>query len=116
MEVEEKARPVVVHPRASETDPLMARKASPMSEPTTNPASPTTPRDAPSTVDVHTSPRAMQAREVDHNSECVGCGAHVSEPCHPTCLFETGQFGPAVILRAAARRLPQHQGQTLRYP
>jgi hypothetical protein len=80
-----------------------------MNEPTTNPASQTTPGDTPSTADTDTSPRAVPAREIDHNNECVGCGAHISEPCHPNCPFETGQFGPAVILRAAARRLRDHR-------
>jgi len=44
----------------------------------------------------------------DHNNECVGCGAHLSDPCDPTCPFETGVFGPAVLLRAAAGRLREH--------
>ena len=47
-------------------------------------------------------------RVIDHNHECVGCGAHFSEPCHPSCPFETGHFGPAVLLRAAAGQLTQH--------
>jgi len=47
-------------------------------------------------------------RVFDDNYECLGCGAHLSEPCHPTCPFETGQFGPAVILRIAASRLHDH--------
>ena len=47
-------------------------------------------------------------RVIDHNNECVGCGAHFSEPCHPSCPFETGHFGPAVLLRAAAGQLTQH--------
>ena len=47
-------------------------------------------------------------RVIDHNNECVGCGAHVCEPCHPSCPFQTGNLGPAVLLRAAARRLREH--------
>lgn len=48
------------------------------------------------------------SRKFDHNNECVGCGAHLSEPCDPTCPLETGAFGPAVLLRAAAGRLREH--------
>jgi len=47
-------------------------------------------------------------RVIDHNNECVGCGMHLSEPCNSFCEFETGEFGPAVLLRAAAGRLRQH--------
>jgi len=47
-------------------------------------------------------------RLFDHNHECVGCGAHLSEPCHPACPFETGMFSLAVLLRAAARRLREN--------
>ncbi|MFF3857128.1 hypothetical protein [Micromonospora sp. NPDC002575] len=47
-------------------------------------------------------------REIDHDKECVGCGAHFANPCHPLCPFETGEFGPAVILRAANRRVLDH--------
>ncbi len=57
----------------------------------------------------NTRSRALPSRELDHNDQCVGCGAPDSEPCLSTCPFATGEFGPAVILRAAARRLPQHQ-------
>lgn len=52
-------------------------------------------------------------REFDHNNDCIGCGASLSDnvPCDPTCPFETGKgFSPAVILRAAARRLHSHLG------
>jgi hypothetical protein len=48
---------------------------------------------------------AIPPRELDHRHECVGCGAHFSDPDAPSCPFETGEFGPAVILRAAAGRL-----------
>jgi hypothetical protein len=50
----------------------------------------------------------IPAREIGYKDECVGCGEHFADPCHPTCPFETGEFGPAVILRAAARRLRAH--------
>jgi hypothetical protein len=68
-----------------------------MNEPTTNPANQTTP--------AGTARRVTGARQIDHNNECVGCGAHASDPCHPTCPFETGSFSPSVLLRAAAGRL-----------
>lgn len=45
------------------------------------------------------------AREYDHNDECVGCGAHLSNPCDPDCAFETGDIRASVVLRTAARRL-----------
>lgn len=45
---------------------------------------------------------------LDHNHECVGCGAHFSDPCHPTCPFETGAIGTAVILRATAAVVRDH--------
>ncbi|PWU52747.1 hypothetical protein DLJ47_18045 [Micromonospora sp. S4605] len=52
---------------------------------------------------------AIPPAEFDHNNECIGCGtAGPGDPCDPTCPFTTGTFGPAVILRAAARRLAQH--------
>lgn len=52
---------------------------------------------------------AIPPAEFDHNNECIGCGtAGPGDPCHPTCPFTTGTFGPAVTLRAAARRLTQH--------
>ena len=71
-----------------------------MSEPTTNPTSQTT----------HTAPadaarRVTGPRQTDHNHECVGCGAHFANPCHPACPFETGTFSPTVLLRAATGRL-----------
>jgi len=47
-------------------------------------------------------------RVLDDNYECLGCGTHFSEPCYLTCPFETGLFGPAVILRIAASRLHEH--------
>jgi hypothetical protein len=53
--------------------------------------------------------RINATRQLDHNHECVGCGAHHSEPCHPACPFETGVYAPAVLLRAAARRLREHR-------
>jgi hypothetical protein len=53
-------------------------------------------------------PMGRPSRQFDHNNECVGCGAHISEPHHPTCPFETGMYGPAVLLRAAAIRLREH--------
>jgi len=68
-----------------------------MNEPTTTPASQTTP--------AGTARQVTGAHQLDHNQECVGCGAHVSNPCHPTCPFETGSFSPPVLLRAAAGRL-----------
>jgi len=58
-----------------------------------------------------TTPRtatAGPAREIDHNNECIGCGAHLANPCHPRCGFETGQFGAAVLLRGAVARLEHH--------
>lgn len=56
---------------------------------------------------------AIPDREIDHNDQCVGCGADAygisaGDPCHPLCPFETGEFGPAVILRAANRRVRNH--------
>jgi hypothetical protein len=45
----------------------------------------------------------------DHNHECVGCGAHFSEPCHPACPFETGEITASVVLRAAVINLPAHR-------
>ncbi|SCL43828.1 hypothetical protein GA0070606_0018 [Micromonospora citrea] len=50
----------------------------------------------------------ISAREINHQDECVGCSAHLSDPCHPLCPFETGEFGPAVILRAANHRVRNH--------
>jgi ferredoxin len=51
----------------------------------------------------------IPAREIDQDKdECVGCGAHFVDPCHPECPFETGKFGPADILRAANRRVRNH--------
>jgi len=55
----------------------------------------------------------IPAREIDHNDQCVGCGADAygvsaGDPCHPLCPFETGAFGPAVTLRAANRRVRNH--------
>jgi hypothetical protein len=50
----------------------------------------------------------IPAREINDQDECVGCGAHLSDPCHPLCPFETGEFGPAVILRAANLRVRNH--------
>jgi hypothetical protein len=50
----------------------------------------------------------IPTREIDHDNECVGCGTHFANPCHPLCPFETGEFGPAVILRAANRRVRNH--------
>lgn len=44
-------------------------------------------------------------REYDHNDQCLGCGAHCADSCGPDCAFETGAMTPAVVLRAAARRL-----------
>ncbi|MFG3423415.1 hypothetical protein [Micromonospora sp. NPDC048063] len=52
--------------------------------------------------------RTTILREIDHDNECVGCGAHFANPCYPLCPFETGKFGPAVILRAANRRVLDH--------
>ncbi|GAB3866424.1 hypothetical protein GCM10029963_79710 [Micromonospora andamanensis] len=56
---------------------------------------------------------AIPAREIDHNDQCVGCGAaaygvSAGDPCEPLCPFETGDFGPAVVLRAANRRVLDH--------
>ena len=48
------------------------------------------------------------SRQFDHNNECIGCAAHLSDPCEPTCAFESGVFSPAVLLRAAAGRLREH--------
>lgn len=79
-----------------------------MSEPKTNPTSQTASGHEPSFKDVapgHAARRITSARLLDHNNECVGCGAHSSNPCHPTCPFETGVFSPPVLLRAAAGRL-----------
>jgi hypothetical protein len=45
----------------------------------------------------------------DHNHECVGCGAHFSEPCHPACPFETGEITASVVLRAAVINLAAHR-------
>jgi len=70
-----------------------------MSEPTTDPAATS-----------GASRRIISARECDHNHECVGCGVHFSEPCHPACPFATGVYRPAVLLRAAARLLREHRG------
>ncbi|WP_047891161.1 hypothetical protein [Micromonospora sp. RV43] len=50
----------------------------------------------------------IPTREIDHQDECIGCGAHLANPCGPLCPFETGEFGPAVILRAANRRVLAH--------
>ncbi|MEU7935275.1 hypothetical protein [Micromonospora echinofusca] len=55
----------------------------------------------------------IPAREIDHNDQCVGCGANAygvsaGDPCHPLCPFETGTFSPAVILRAANLRVRNH--------
>jgi hypothetical protein len=44
-------------------------------------------------------------REYDHNDQCIACGAHCADPCGPDCAFETGTMTPAVVLRAATRRL-----------
>lgn len=44
-------------------------------------------------------------REYDHNDQCIGCGQHFADPCGPDCAFETGIMTPAVVLRAATRRL-----------
>jgi len=68
-----------------------------MNEPTTNPNSQPPP--------AGTARRVTGARQIDHNNECVGCGTHSSNPCHPTCPFETSSFSPSVLLRAAAGRL-----------
>lgn len=51
-----------------------------------------------------------RASQYDHNDECVGCGVHVADPCGVACPFETGDFGPDTVLRAAATRLPRHRG------
>ena len=79
-----------------------------MSEPMTNPTSQATSGPGPSTEDSALSRAARRitgTRQLDHNHECVGCGAHYADPCHLTCPFETGDFSPPVLLRAAARRL-----------
>ena len=82
-----------------------------MSEPTTNPTSQATTGREPSTKEPApggTARRITGTRRLDHHHECVGCGAHLSDPCHPTCPFETGAFSPPVLLRAAAGRLREH--------
>lgn len=73
---------------------------------------------------------ANPAREHDHNGQCIGCGllgsvSHPAdgygvareEPCAPVCGFRTGTISPAMILRAAARRLacfPRGYGADIR--
>jgi hypothetical protein len=44
----------------------------------------------------------------DHNDRCIGCGAHLADPCGPDCPMQTGQITAAVVLRYAAPRLPQY--------
>lgn len=46
-------------------------------------------------------------REFDDHGECVGCTARHAAGCHPRCPFDTGRFGPGLVLRAATRRLEQ---------
>jgi hypothetical protein len=82
-----------------------------MSEPTTNPtrqttsgAEPTTQSPAPGSA----APRVTGTRQLDHNDECVGCGAHFSKACTFDCFFETGILDAAVVLRTAAHRLVAH--------
>lgn len=48
-------------------------------------------------------------RVFDHNLECVGCGAHLAEPCNPMCPFETGRISTATVLRATTRQLRDHR-------
>jgi len=90
-------------PRYGWTEPARTTKAAKFAEvavrPTGEAAAPTLARP---------SRRVTGARQVDHNNECVGCGAHFSEPCGPACPFETGTYRPAVLLPAAARRLREH--------
>ena len=61
-------------------------------------------------------PTITLPREYDHNDQCVACGAHLSEPCHPDCAFETGEIRASVVLRTAAQRLHMfslHRGADL---
>jgi hypothetical protein len=69
-----------------------------MTEPTTNPSGKT-----------GRSGRVSGPRQLDHNQACVGCGAGHADPCDRNCPFESGVFSPAVLLRAAARRLLENR-------
>lgn len=82
-----------------------------MNEPTTNPSSLASSRPAPSTEDPapgSAAPRVTGTRQLDHNDECVGCGAPQREPCTFDCFFECGILDASVVLRAAAHRLVEH--------
>jgi hypothetical protein len=82
-----------------------------MNEPTTNATSQATSRPAPSTEDPAPGTAAPQipgTRQLDHNDECLGCGAHRSEACTFDCFFESGVLDAAVVLRTAAHRLAEH--------
>lgn len=46
---------------------------------------------------------------LDHNDECIGCGAHVADPHQGgNCPIETGEVTAPVILRYACKLLMQH--------
>ena len=45
---------------------------------------------------------------LDHNDECVGCGAHLADPCGADCPIETGQITAPVVLRYACKLLMRH--------
>jgi hypothetical protein len=82
-----------------------------VNEPTTNPTSQATSRPTPSTEDPapgSATPRVTATRQLDHNHECLGCGAHFSEPCTFDCFFERGELDAAMVLRTAAHRLVEH--------
>ena len=53
-------------------------------------------------------PTGNSIHQFDPNNKCVGCGTDIAGLCPSTCPFETGAYGPAVLLRAAADRLPEH--------
>lgn len=86
------------------TEPVRTTKAAKFADVAVRPARSADPAHVPAPG----SRRLIGPRQYDHNCECVGCGAHLPDPCHPDCPFETGVYRPAVLLRASAARLREH--------